>query len=66
LTSVYSRERTAEICSARGEDDEARYWLTVTTNAMIQTGELERAGELRRKYRLEPTMGLIEVKGPLG
>jgi hypothetical protein len=56
----------AEICSARGEDDEEQYWLIVTTNAMIQTGEVERASEVRRKHRLEPTTGLIEVKGPLG
>jgi hypothetical protein len=56
----------AEICSARGEEDEARHWLIVTTNAMIQTGEVERAVEVRRKHRLEPTTGLIKVKGPLG
>jgi hypothetical protein len=54
----------AEICSARGEDDEARHWLIVTTNAMIQTGEVDRAAEVRRKHRLEPTTGLIEGKGP--
>jgi tetratricopeptide (TPR) repeat protein len=56
----------AEICSARGEDDEARQWLIVTTNAMIQTGEVDRAAEVRRKHRLEPATGLIEGKGPLG
>jgi tetratricopeptide (TPR) repeat protein len=55
----------AEICSARGEDGEARYWVIVTTNGMIQTGEVERAAELRCKYRVEPATGLIEVKGPL-
>jgi hypothetical protein len=33
---------------------------------MIQTGEKERAAEIRRKHQLEPTTGLIEVKGPLG
>lgn len=53
----------AEICNARGDDDEARYWLILTTNAMIQTGQVEQAAEVRRKHRLEPTTGLIEVKG---
>ncbi len=33
----------AEICSARGKDDEARYWLILTTNVMIQTGQVEQA-----------------------
>jgi len=53
----------AEICSARGEDDESRYWLILTTNAMIQTGKVEQAAEVRQKHGLEPTTGLIEVKG---
>jgi hypothetical protein len=56
----------AEICSVRGEDEEARHWLIVNTNAMIQNGEVDRATEVRRKHRLEPTTGLIKAKGPLG
>lgn len=56
----------AEICSARGKDDEARYWLIIATNAMIQTGEVDRAAEVRRKHGLEPATGLIEAKGLLG
>ena len=54
----------AEICAVRGEADEARYWLIVTTNAMIQTGESERAAEVRRQHGLEPVEGLIVAKRP--
>jgi len=56
----------AEICGKRGEVDAAKYWLIVTTNAMIQTGQVERAAQVRRDHGIEPTAGLIEPKGPLG
>ena len=53
----------ADICRVLGEDAEARYWLIVTTNALIQTGKVERAAKVRREHCIEPTAGLIEVKG---
>jgi hypothetical protein len=33
---------------------------------MIQTGEVDRAAEVRRKHGLEPATALIEAKGLLG
>lgn len=56
----------AEICGKPEEVDEAKYWLIVTTNLMIQTGQVARAAQMRRDHSLEPTTGLIEAKGPLG
>lgn len=53
----------AEICSVRGDADESRYWLILTTNAMIQTGKVEQAADLRQKHGLEPSTELIKVKG---
>lgn len=56
----------AEICRKRGDGDEERYWLIISTNAMIQVGQVVQAAEVRRAHGLEPTSGLIEAKGPLG
>lgn len=53
----------AEICRERGETDHARRWLILTTNAMIQAGQVERAAQVRRHHGLEPAAGLIEVQG---
>jgi hypothetical protein len=54
----------AEICGKRGEVDEAKYWLIVSTNGMIQNGQEERAAQVRRRHGLEPIRGLIETKEP--
>jgi len=58
---IYS-ENLAEICGKRGEADEAKYWLIVCTNGMIQTGQEERGAEVRRRHGIEPIRGLIEAK----
>ena len=54
----------SEIASHRGKVSDAKYWLIVATNAMIQAGHVDRAAQVRRAHGLEPVTGLIEVKGP--
>lgn len=49
-----------EICTRRGDRDEARSWLVRTTNAMIQAGNPEQAASIRRRHGLEPTEGFID------
>ncbi len=58
-------DNLARICKERGNVDEARYWLIASTNAMIQTGQEERAAQVRRSHNLEPIGGLIEAKKPI-
>jgi hypothetical protein len=57
---VYTRN-LAEICGERGDNAQQRYWLILTTNAMIQAGQKERSAEVRRLHGLEPTEGLIST-----
>jgi hypothetical protein len=54
----------AEICGKRGDHAQQRYWLILTTNAMIQTGQKEHSAEIRRLHGLEPAEGLISA-GPM-
>ena len=53
----------AEICGKQ-EGGEQNFWLILSTNAMIQAGQKERAADVRRLHGLEPTEGLIQT-GPL-
>jgi hypothetical protein len=55
-----------ELCRKREEPKESRYWITVSTNLMIQAGRAEQALRVRKAHGIEPTTELISIKGPLG
>ena len=54
----------AEICGKGGDEAQQRYWLILSTNAMIQAGQKERATGVRRLHGVEPFEGLIS-SGPM-
>jgi len=54
----------AEICGKGGDEAQQRYWLILSTNAMIQAGQKERATGVRRLHSIEPIEGLIS-SGPI-
>ena len=52
----------SEICKRLGKNDDAKKWLIITSNIMIQIGQSENAAQLRSSIGIEPTSELITVR----